>query len=197
MKLEVAAIRAEKPSNELVRKYKLKFETDKKYSNEDKIQKIITEKIFDRDKYETILITVILINKLYSTNIYKTDLMADHIYKNRERIHSLIKSGDSKAIEAVAKGHGIKDLNFYSFASKYCNYFNAEEFPIYDSYIENMLCVYKLKDSSFEKFKREELKNYEKFRNIIRKFRSHYQLDDYHLREIDKFLWLYGKELFQ
>jgi hypothetical protein len=196
MKFEEVVKKAEKPSIELVERYKVKFETNKRYSNEDKIQKLIVEKIFDKDKYETILLTVVLINELYSTNIYRTDLITEHIYINRNTIHTLIKNGESKAIELVAKGHGIKELNFYSFASKYCNYFNPEEFPIYDSYIENMLCAYKVQDTSFEKFKRSSLKDYETFRNIIRKFRSHYELENFQLRDIDKFLWLYGKELF-
>ena len=71
MKFEEVVKKAEKPSIELVERYKVKFEINKRYSNEEKIQKLIVEKIFDKDKYETILLTVVLINKLYSTNIYK------------------------------------------------------------------------------------------------------------------------------
>lgn len=202
MKLNEALVKAEVPTSGLVKKYLKLFQNDKHYSNEDKIQRLITRNIYDKDKYETILLTIVVINQLYSTNIYKIYQIADHIYKNREVIHSLISNGDSKAIKEIAIGHGLKsskrqsdeDINFYSFASKYCNYLNANEFPIYDSYIENMLCIYNKRDS-FGNFKREDLRQYSVFKNAIKSFIEHYKLEVFKLRDIDKFLWLYGKEL--
>ena len=203
MKQKEASQLAKQPTVELVLSVKKEFEENERYSNEDKIQKIITEKVFDKERYETYLMTVILINELYSTNIYRTDIIANHIFKNRDEIYFLIKNGDSKAVERIAKGHGVgvkteenkKELNFYSFASKYCNYFNSEEFPIYDSYIDNMLWIYKNNDS-FHIFKREDMKNYESFRSIVREFRIYYNLQKFSLRDIDKFLWLYGKTIY-
>lgn len=190
------------PTAELVNEYLHKYQNDEHYSYEDKIQKIIKECVYDKEKYETIILTVVVINQLYSTNIYKVYSIADHIYKNRAMIHELIDNGDSRAIERIAVGHDIvssknkKELNFYSFASKYCNYLKPDDFPIYDSYIENMLCFYNKKES-FGKFKREDLRNYERFRDTIKQFKEYFKLDAFSLRDIDKFLWLYGKASFK
>lgn len=202
MALKDTWTRLEDPTSELVKKYLRKYQDNKHYSNEDEIQKIITNGIYDKHKYETILLTVVVINELYSTSIYKVYSIADHIYNNRDEIHRLIDDGDSKAIAGIATGHDIissknkKELNFYSFASKYCNYLNPEEFPIYDSYIENMLCFYNKKEP-FAKFKRGDLRDYDTFRDVILKFREHFMLNEFKLRDIDKFLWLYGKDLFK
>ena len=41
-----------------------------------------------------------------------------------------------------------------------------------------------------------ELKDYERFKNILMEFRSFYGLEEYNLKEIDKYIWQLGKEYF-
>ena len=58
-----------------------------------------------------------------------------------------------------------------------------------------MLIYFKGKDK-FAKFTREDLRDYTKFRNVLLEFRKYYDLEEYSLRDIDKYLWLCGKEHF-
>jgi hypothetical protein len=84
---------------------------------------------------------------------------------------------------------------FYSFATKYCSHFNDSEFPIYDSYVEKVL-VYLEKQDKFAGFKKIDLRDYKRFKEILVKFREFYGLKKYSLKDIDKYLWLLGKDEF-
>ena len=55
--------------------------------------------------------------------------------------------------------------------------------------------AYKLKDK-FSDFKQIDLKDFKKFKQIIKDFSEFYKLTKHNLKEIDKFLWIYGKEKF-
>ena len=48
----------------------------------------------------------------------------------------------------------------------------------------------------FASFRTEELKDYRRFKNILTAFRSYYSLEQFSLKEIDKYLWQFGKEYF-
>ena len=43
---------------------------------------------------------------------------------------------------------------------------------------------------------KEDLKDYVKFKNILIQFKKFYNIDEYNLRDIDKYLWIAGKEYF-
>lgn len=88
-----------------------------------------------------------------------------------------------------------KKKYFYSFTSKYCSHHNAIYFPIYDYFVEKMLIYFKNKDK-FSNFKNKDLKDYSKFRNVLMNFKKFYNIDEYNLRDIDKYLWIAGKEYF-
>ena len=79
-------------------------------------------------KLEDIILKISVLNDLYSTNIFGTFIMAEHIqYLN---IDIQLKRGDPTLVNRIASGHGIvssrtnRELNFYSFATKYCNWHN-------------------------------------------------------------------------
>lgn len=87
------------------------------------------------------------------------------------------------------------EKNFYSFSTKYCSHHRPLDYPIYDSYVEKVLCYFRDRDG-FAKFKTPELKDYEKFKGTLIDFRSFYGLDQYNLKEIDKYMWQLGKAYF-
>ena len=58
-----------------------------------------------------------------------------------------------------------------------------------------MLVYFKNKDK-FAKFKKDDLKDYVKFKNILIEFKKFYDIEEYSLRDIDKYLWIAGKEYF-
>ena len=148
----------------------------------------------ENDKIEHVLLKVSALNDFYSTNIFDTYSVAKHILS--KQIDARLKAIDYSLVNEIAmislKG---KPRNFYSFASKYCSHHKPDRYPIYDSYVEKMLTHYEAEDK-FGGFDKAELKSYERFIQIIEKFRLFYGLEKYSLREIDNFLWLAGKEWF-
>lgn len=143
---------------------------------------------------EHVLLKVSALNDFYSTNIFDTYSVARHIVKLN--IDPLLAQANKELVNKLAQVP-IRDKvrNFYSFASKYCNHHRSDEYPIYDQYVEKML-VHFSKNDRFVAFAKPELKNYERFLEIILAFRRHYGLTQFSLRQIDIYLWLAGKKAF-
>lgn len=104
-----------------------------------------------------------------------------------------LDAGDTDVVSRIAKGHGIckvknnTEINFYSFATKYCSWHNNEKYPIYDGFVEKTLIAYRGKDN-FSDFKNKDLKDFEKFCEIVSDFANYYVLSRNNLKNIDKFL---------
>lgn len=137
-----------------------------------------------------IYLKVVAINSLYSTNIFDTYRLAYHIFTITD-FDNRIKKIDSNLVNNIASDHGINNKRLYSFATKYCSWHNMD-YPIYDGYIERLLIKY-LKIKNIE-FNANDFKDYDKFIQIIDKFRNAYTLK-YSIKELDKFLWMYAKTL--
>lgn len=187
------------PTNKLLDEFIDKFNNDERYYLADKAIISLFES-FPENKYlEHILLKISVINDLYSTNILGTFNMAKHIQKLD--IDDRLKQGDPFLVNEISSGHGIiskknnKEINFYSFATKYCNWHNRENYAIYDSFVNKVLIAYKRNDN-FSSFKETDLKNFIKFKEVILDFKQFYNLTDHDLKQIDKFLWIYGKEKF-
>ena len=52
------------------------------------------------------------------------------------------------------------------------------------------------KKDKYDAFVKPNLKEYQRFIEIIKNFQKHYNLESFTLREIDIYLWLAGKEYF-
>ena len=136
---------------------------------------------------------------MYSTNILGTFKMAKHI--QQLDIDGRLKQGAPLLVNEISSGHGIiskknnKEINFYSFATKYCNWHNRDNYAIYDSFVNKVLIAYKRQDN-FSTFMEKDLKDFIKFKEIVLDFKQFYKLTDHDLKQIDKFLWIYGKEKF-
>jgi len=61
--------------------------------------------------------------------------------------------------------------------------------------VEQVL-LYFNKVDKFSSFKRQDLKDYRKFKGILLDFQRYYKLERFNLKEIDRYLWLLGKEFF-
>jgi len=187
-----------KPNNELVAKYLIKFKNNKRYYLADMAIINLFKKFPSNNKLEDILLKISVINDLYSTNIFAVYKLAVHIQK--KHIDKYLFNADTKAINLISSGHKIinkngKEINFYSFASKYCNWHNKEDYPIYDRFVSKVLIAYRNNDK-FSNFFNNDLKDYNKFKKVLSDFKQEYNISRYSFKEIDKYLWLYGKELF-
>lgn len=187
------------PNEKIIIRYVKKFENDERYSLADKIIKKLIGRFSSNKKLDDILVKVSVINNLYSTNVFATFRLAKHIQSSN--LDSLIKKGNPLAVQKIANGHKInstknkKEIYFYSFATKYCNWHNQDSYPIYDKYVEKILIAYRKQDN-FSKFRKYDLKTYDEFKRVMLDFKKFYSLQKHNLKEIDKFLWIYGKEKF-
>ena len=107
-----------------------------------------------------------------------------------------LKAGDTTLVGDIQHLtiNGV-EKNFYSFATKYCSHHNPLEYPIYDSYVDRVLRHYRDQDG-FAEFKNEELKDYARFKELLIQFREFYGLQEYDLKQIDKYIWQLGKDYF-
>ena len=185
------------PNNALVKKYIDKF------NKEDSITDNTIRKLIDRfptnKDIEDILLKVTVINRLYNTGFYDVYKMARHI--RSLNIDARLTSGDLSLVNAIASGHLIipkkahTEIYCYSFATKYCNWHNHSAFPIFDSHVGKILFEYQRRDG-FAKFKKKDLWDYTRFKDIIGDFLRYYSLSGYDLKQLDKFLWKYAQEVY-
>lgn len=143
---------------------------------------------------DDILIKASSLNDFYSTNIFSIFPVAKHILELD--IDERLKNGDTSLVNDIADVtiSGVKK-HFYSFATKYCSHHNSDAFPIYDDFVKKVLLYFKSKDK-FDVFTADDLKDYSKFKNILISFKKYYDIDNYSLKDIDRYLWQLGKEYF-
>ena len=183
------------PDKEVIGSYLEKWNTLENYILQESSLSLLFNKLCpENNKIEQVLLKVSALNDFYSTNIFDTFTVAKHILNCN--IDKDLLSGCDNLVNKIAKvAIKGKTKNFYSFASKYCSHHRPEIYPIYDSYVYKMLMHFK-KTDKFTIFKKDELKIYKRFIDVIHVFKQYYNLNNYSLREIDIYLWLAGKEYF-
>lgn len=181
-----------RPSVSQVEYYLATWNSLEDYSlQEEALDKLFFQLCPENTCIEDILLKVSTLNDFYSTHIYSTFPVAKHILALN--IDERLKAGDLSLVGAIQKV-AIKDTekNFYSFATKYCSHHTPLAFPIYDSYVDEVLYRFMQQDH-FADFRRGNLKDYQMFYDTLLAFRSFYGLEKYNLKEIDKYLWQLGK----
>lgn len=183
------------PSKAEVIKYLNKWDSLENYVlQENSLDKLFFKTYPNNDDINNILIKASSLNDFYSTNIFSIFSVSKHILSLN--IDSRLKECDELLVNDIANVEiNGKKKNFYSFATKYCSHHDPINFPIYDSYVEKIL-LYFNKQDRFSNFKRVDLKNYSKFKKVLIDFKKFYNIDEYNLKDIDKYLWQLGKEYF-
>ena len=183
------------PSPDQVEHYLQAWDALENYHlQEDALDKLFFTLCPKNSDLSDILLKVAVLNDFYSTNIFSVYPVAKHILSLN--IDARLKAGDVTLVSDIQKVtiNGV-EKNFYSFATKYCSHHNPLGYPIYDSYVEKVLCYYRDQDG-FAQFKREDLKDYVSFKGAQVDFRTFYGLGRYDLKQIDKYIWQLGKEYF-
>lgn len=183
------------PTKNEVEKYLKKWNSLENYVlQENSLDKLFFYTYPKNEDINDILIKASALNDFYSTNIFSIFPIAIHIHKLN--IDQRLSAFDPTLVNDIAnitiKG---KKKNLYSFASKYCSHHFPNEYPIYDSFVEKILMYFSKKDN-FASFKKIDLKDYQKFKNILIQFKKYYNIDEYNLKEIDRYIWQLGKEYF-
>ena len=185
-----------KPRIDEIEKYIRKWDALENYT----LQENALEKLFNRTypkntEIEDVLIKVSSLNDFYSTNIFSPFTVAKHIVTLN--MDERLEESDASLVNDIArvKMDNGNVINFYSFATKYCSHHKPYDYPIYDSYVGKILRHYRNEDKFYD-FKTVELKEFPVFKDILIAFRSFYGLEDYTLKDIDRYLWQLGKEKF-
>jgi hypothetical protein len=167
---------------------------DKKSSNklgEEALAQLLFK--FPRNmKASHVLLKVIALDQRYSTRIQYIDIdkLALHIAKLG--IDKYIDQGSHEAVDLI--WNCPQTRKYYSFATKFCSWHKPTVFPIYDRNVDECLWAYKERDR-FANFHRKDLKDYKTLVQIVTAYRSHYNLDDFSYRQLDRFMWNAGDRI--
>jgi hypothetical protein len=142
-------------------------------------------------------VKVAALNGLYATSIYGVVQMARHIVSLN--IDDPLSSGraDPELVERIARlEQKGKVRRNYSFATKYCSFHRPDVYPIYDSLVVEILNGLLKQGEAFDTFRLGETWNgdYGVYCRSVAAFRRHFGLDEFSIRDIDKYLWMVAKE---
>ena len=183
------------PSVEQIEQYLSLWDSLENYSlQEDALDKLFFELCPKNTDISDILLKASTLNDFYSTNIFSIYPVAKHI--RSLDIDDRLKDGDVTLvgdIQHIAINDAAK--NFYSFATKYCSHHNPLDYPIYDSYVDEVLRYFRDRDG-FSNFINSDLKKFDQFKNVLIDFRVFYGLGQFNLKQIDKYIWQLGKDYF-
>lgn len=183
------------PTEEEVKKYLKLWDSLENYvMQEDALDKLFFETYPKNNDISEILVKASTLNDFYSTNIYSIFPVAKHIH--RLNIDDRLQKNDPTLVNDIALVNMYGNYkNFYSFATKYCSHHDPVNYPIYDKYVEKILMVLNKRDK-FSNFLRKDLKNYTKFKAIVIDFIRFYNLEEFNLKDIDRYIWQLGKEFY-
>lgn len=184
-----------KPTTKEVNKYLRLWDTLENYVlQEDALDKLFFNTYPFNEDISEILVKAAALNDFYSTNIFSIFPVAKHIHNLK--IDTRLKVKDPSLVNDIAQvDMNGKIKNFYSFATKYCSHHDPINYPIYDIYVEKVFMALNKRDK-FSKFYKKDLKDYKRFKEIIIEFRKYYGLDEFNLKQIDRYIWQLGKEFF-
>ncbi len=164
------------------------------YNNESLIDVVFSENNHSNKLYKEMYLKCVLLDKLYSTNIkYMNDLVfhLTQISDLKEKIN-FGNIDTVKEMQAVKLKNG-KIINYISFASKYCNRYNPNSFPIYDTIVKEVLLSYISKLDYLSAFKTKNLSDYFVYKQVIDEFiKNNSYISNY--KEFDVYMWTMGKE---
>lgn len=184
------------PNKDVIKSYLEKWDNLENYVLQERSLDLLFKEVYPKNKkIEHILIKVCCLNQFYSTNIFSPFIVAKHILSLD--VDKYFATGNDDVINKIARvkiSEG-KFRNFYSFASKYCSHHWPERYPIYDSFVEKMLMYFHERDK-FYNFKKEDLRDYPKFANVLQHFKEFYKIYNYSVKDIDRYIWQAGKEFF-
>ncbi len=184
------------PTIDEVEKYLMSWDSMENYVlQEESLNKLFFETYPENKDISDILIKASSLNDFYSTNIFSIFPVAKNILSLN--IDERLKLGDDTLVNEIAlvEYNDGKVKNFYSFATKYCSHHYPNEYPIFDSYVEKVIMHFKRKDK-FSKFTSQDLREDPRFKEVVEEFRWYYNLEQFGLKDIDRYIWQLGKEYF-
>ena len=140
------------------------------------------------------------LNLYYSPSVIATNKMARHIYSIKD-IDNRLSKGDLSLVKIIAhlKLENGKERDFYSFATKYCSFHAPNKYPIYDSYVQDLLYKFQKKYKFYPCIITHksitDYSQYPEYKKIVDCFITRFELNCSY-KELDQYLWTMGKEEF-
>lgn len=154
------------------------------------------------DQLAKVFVKVSILNKLYKTNVYNEIRLTKHIagINCNGSFDSCLSLGGLEAVELIRKGHGIvskngNEIDYYSFATKFCHWSNPNHYPIYDSFVDTGIrfMVGTEEEIVAPNFNWGNLKDYVIFKQVIDYFKEVLGFSDLSYKDFDEALWMYGR----
>lgn len=181
------------PSQEVVQHYLDKWgELENYVAQESALRLLFLTLAPTNNSIDSVLIKVTTLNEFYSTRIPFSNIYNVAMHIVNLNIDDRLLYGDESLVRDIANTRWRYE---YSFATKYCSHHNTAAYPIYDNYVKMLLCHYRDIDG-FRSFHNGDLKDYSVFKKVILCMQEYYSLENYSIKELDRFLWLLGKEKF-
>ena len=144
------------------------------------------------------------LNSIYHTRLSNGSLnkIENWLEENGDKFENRVRrKGDYNVVMELVSCEGKKNSSWFIFSTKYCGFINPEVYPIYDSLIAVVLerlnadsAFYSTEPLSLEKTVKNKC-DYDKFVGVIDSFKNEFHLKGCSYKEIDKFLWLVGKNI--
>jgi hypothetical protein len=171
-------------------------EFDRKNEIIERALKVLFNQFHSNSDLSHVLLKVVVLNRLYSTQILAVMDVAWHIHRNAQDIDPALTAGSPQIVDKIARvtiGISGKERRNLSFATKYCSWHNPESYPIWDSRVDKYLWTLQKQDHFAPFFKANaDLWDYPKFCEVIIAFRDFYSLGSVTFKNTDKFLWSEG-----
>ena len=180
------------PTTEIVDEYLKKWHNLEHYPQQENILDEIYRKHNKNNDFEEVLTKVVLLDKFYSTHINDPIGISNNIISLS--IDDRLEKNDISLVDDIAFYKG-SERNEYSFATKFCSRHKPKVYPIVDSFVVGMLYEYNIQYGYTYKFSIKDLGKYKIFYDVYNSFIRYFELSSYTFKQIDKFLWQYGKEL--
>ena len=160
-------------------------------------------------KKEAIVNAVLILDSIYHTQIKDVIGYAICVSEINDKIGEILRTepkdyqSAAQYINEIATARKKEFArNEYSFATKFCNMLNPKAYPIIDKYVVWLLYRYLAADDRFpmqykngKKITKSSFGRYQHFHEAYDEFIDLYNLSDLNYKEIDMFMWTYGKLL--
>jgi hypothetical protein len=182
------------PTEHIVREYLELFRGDAVLRETEDALRTLFQQFPSNERCDEVLPKVATLNTLYNAGLLSIEIhpVARHIC--HIHIDERLRRGDLDVVHSIATPLTRGEFRcVYSFATKFASFHHPQAFAIYDEYVDSVLWEYALQHR-FSRFQRNQLKIYPEFSRVVDDFVAHFDLARFTRKEIDMFLWLYGKE---
>jgi len=174
------------------------FSRHPRYALADQAIRKIVDFIPGNSALPDILAKVSVIKTLYATPFYDIFSFAKHVISVSE-FDRFLQNGDFAAVNRIRKGHGIKlkvstkEIDLYSFSTKYCSFHNPLSYPIYNNLVANLVTKLNSRCRFSPGLQRSDLLDYETYRDAIDAMVESLDLRTYGYKSLDQGLWVLAK----